>query len=139
LNEPEGFLVDFMPQALALPSGPLKGLSARLIESHHANNYTGAVKRLNATRAELATIDFTLAPGFQINGLKREELIATNSMPLQGAAPVRVGHRVARANAPENNVSRRSPSRSTASATSTSATTTSRAPAVSAYGPRPTA
>jgi superoxide dismutase, Fe-Mn family len=46
------------------------------------NNYGGAVRRLNAITAQLAELDFAKAPGFVINGLKREELIATNSMIL---------------------------------------------------------
>ena len=74
--------MDFMPRPLASSAGELKGLSERLLVSHHANNYTGAVKRLNALRAELSKLDFANAPGFQVNGLKREELIATNSMLL---------------------------------------------------------
>ena len=67
-----------------LPIAPatLRGLSMKLIKSHHENNYGGAVKRLNAIRHELAGLSFTNAPGFQLNGLKREELIATNSMLL---------------------------------------------------------
>ena len=65
-----------------MPPGELDGLSERLVASHHANNYIGAVKRLNAIRARLAALDFASAPGFQLNGLKREELIATNSMLL---------------------------------------------------------
>ena len=40
------------------------------------------MKRLNAIRSQLATLDFAGAPGFQLNGLKREELVATNSMLL---------------------------------------------------------
>src|SRR5207249_2759163 len=60
----------------------LKGLSEKLIVSHHENNYAGAVKRLNAIVAQFATLDVTTAPVFVINGLKREELIATNSMIL---------------------------------------------------------
>src|SRR3989454_134850 len=60
----------------------LKGLSEKLIVSHWENNYGGAVKRLNAITAHLATLDFATAPVFVINGLKREELIATNSMIL---------------------------------------------------------
>ena len=60
----------------------LKGLSERLIVSHWENNYCGAVKRLNAITTQLASLDFTAAPVFVINGLKREELIATNSMIL---------------------------------------------------------
>lgn len=60
----------------------LKGLSARLIASHYENNYGGAVRRLNAIKGELAALDPASAPGFRLNGLKREELIATNSMLL---------------------------------------------------------
>jgi Fe-Mn family superoxide dismutase len=67
-----------------LPFDPttLRGLSDKLLVSHHENNYGGAVKRLNAIRAQLAKLSFSTAPGFEINGLKREELIATNSMIL---------------------------------------------------------
>jgi len=60
----------------------LKGLSERLIVSHWENNYGGAVKRLNAITTYLAGLDLATAPVFVINGLKREELIATNSMIL---------------------------------------------------------
>jgi superoxide dismutase, Fe-Mn family len=60
----------------------LKGLSEQLIISHWENNYGGAVRRLNAIAAQLAELDFVKAPIFVINGLKREELIATNSMIL---------------------------------------------------------
>jgi len=67
-----------------LPFDPsrIKGLSERLIVSHHENNYAGAVKRLNAITAQLAQLDYASAPVFVINGLKREELIAANSMIL---------------------------------------------------------
>src|SRR5262249_13912944 len=60
----------------------LRGLSEKLILSHWENNYGGAVRRLNAIAAQLAELDFERAPAFVINGLKREELIATNSMIL---------------------------------------------------------
>jgi len=60
----------------------LKGLSEKLIVSHYENNYSGAVKRLNAIAAQLESLDFDTAPVFVINGLKREELIASNSMIL---------------------------------------------------------
>ena len=60
----------------------LKGLSEKLIVSHYENNYGGAVKRLNAITAQLDSLDFASAPVFVINGLKREELIASNSMIL---------------------------------------------------------
>ena len=60
----------------------VKGMSERLIVSHYENNYGGAVKRLNLITEQLAGLDFNTAPNFLINGLKREELIATNSMIL---------------------------------------------------------
>ena len=60
----------------------LKGLSEKLIVSHYENNYGGAVKRLNAISEHLAALDFSKAPVFTINGLKRDELIASNSMIL---------------------------------------------------------
>ena len=60
----------------------LKGLSENLIVSHHENNYGGAVKRLNAITAQWQALDVASAPVFVINGLKREELIAANSMIL---------------------------------------------------------
>jgi superoxide dismutase, Fe-Mn family len=60
----------------------LNGLSAKLIESHYENNYGGAVRRLNAIARQLESTDFAKAPGFVINGLKREELVAMNSMVL---------------------------------------------------------
>lgn len=74
--------MDLHPKPLALDPSRLEGLSARLIRSHHENNYGGAVKRLNAIRRHLSQLDWPTAPGFVINGLKREELIATNSMLL---------------------------------------------------------
>ena len=57
----------------------LNGLSQRLIESHYENNYGGALRRLNAIAEKLASLDFATTPGFVVNGLKREELIAFNS------------------------------------------------------------
>ncbi len=74
--------MDVRLQDLPFDPAALHRLSPGLITSHHQNNYGGAVKRLNAIRAQLATTAFTTAPGFQLNGLKREELIATNSMLL---------------------------------------------------------
>jgi Fe-Mn family superoxide dismutase len=60
----------------------IKGMSEKLIVSHYENNYGGAVKRLNLIAEQLAGLDFATAPGFLVNGLKREQLIATNSMVL---------------------------------------------------------
>jgi Fe-Mn family superoxide dismutase len=74
--------MDARIQALPFDPAALRGLSEKLLTSHHQNNYGGAVKRLNAIRTQLAALPFSTAPGFQLNGLKREELIATNSMLL---------------------------------------------------------
>ena len=63
------------------PSG-LAGLSEKIIVSHYENNYGGAVKRLNVIEQKLAELDWATAPVFLINGLKREELIAMDSMVL---------------------------------------------------------
>jgi superoxide dismutase, Fe-Mn family len=67
---------------IAFKPARLSGLSWRLISSHYENNYGGAVRRLNAIRADLVQLQIAAAPGFLLNGLKREELIATNSMLL---------------------------------------------------------
>jgi superoxide dismutase, Fe-Mn family len=60
----------------------VKGMSEKLIVSHYENNYGGAVKRLNLITEQLAGVDFNTVPNYLINGLKREELIASNSMIL---------------------------------------------------------
>jgi Fe-Mn family superoxide dismutase len=63
----------------------VKGISEKILISHYENNYVGAVKRLTVIAAQLAELDFAKAPGFVINGLKREELVAMNSMILHEA------------------------------------------------------
>src|SRR5689334_24411906 len=60
----------------------MNGLSERLLVSHYVNNYGGALRRLNAIRARLAGLDWARAATFEINGLKREELIAMGSVVL---------------------------------------------------------
>ena len=74
--------MSFSARPISFKPPRLKGLSARLMASHYENNYGGAVRRLNAIRGELAALNPASAPGFRLNGLKREELIATNSMLL---------------------------------------------------------
>jgi Fe-Mn family superoxide dismutase len=74
-----------MPYAmkpLACDPQRIKGMSEKLILNHYEFNYGGAVKRLNAITEQLAALDITNAPVFVVNGLKREELIAANSMIL---------------------------------------------------------
>ncbi|WP_371349205.1 Fe-Mn family superoxide dismutase [Ancylobacter sp. IITR112] len=70
-----------MHRIIPLPFKPprLDGLSERLLASHYENNYGGAVRRLNAIERRLDELDWGAAPVFDINGLKREELVAANS------------------------------------------------------------
>ncbi|MEA2990253.1 MAG: superoxide dismutase, Fe-Mn family [Alphaproteobacteria bacterium] len=72
----------YEPKPLSLDPKNVKGISEKVLVSHYENNYVGAVKRLNAIGAQLAELDFAKAPVFMVNGLKREELIAANSMIL---------------------------------------------------------
>src|SRR5437763_6555555 len=60
----------------------MNGLSERLLVSHYVNNYGGALRRLNSIRARLGNLDWGRVPVFEINGLKREELIAAGSVIL---------------------------------------------------------
>ncbi len=74
-----------MPYAikpLSCNPGAIAGMSEKIIVSHYENNYCGAVKRLNAIEAQLAGLDWASAPVFAINGLKREQMVAMNSMLL---------------------------------------------------------
>ena len=59
----------------------LNGISERMLVSHYENNYGGAVRALNAVRAELAALEAG-APGYRLRALKREELIAIGSVTL---------------------------------------------------------
>jgi Fe-Mn family superoxide dismutase len=72
----------FAMKPLSCDPSRIRGMSERLIVSHYENNYGGAVKRLNLIAEKFAELDPASAPGFLINGLKREELIAMNSMIL---------------------------------------------------------
>jgi Fe-Mn family superoxide dismutase len=66
-----------------LPFDPtkLRGLSEKLLVSHHDNNYAGAVKNLNKVEAELANAAKDTAP-FVLAGLKERELTFRNSATL---------------------------------------------------------
>lgn len=72
----------FTPAPLPFDPKTVPGLSEKLLVSHHDNNYAGAVRRLGQIMGQFAALDPATAPGFQVNGLKREELIAWNSMVL---------------------------------------------------------
>lgn len=70
---------------LSCNPGAVSRMSEKIIVSHYENNYGGAVKRLNAIEAQLAGLDWATASVFAINGLKREQMIAMNSMLLHEA------------------------------------------------------
>ncbi|HEY6255733.1 MAG TPA: Fe-Mn family superoxide dismutase [Xanthobacteraceae bacterium] len=72
----------YQMKSLSCDPAKINGMSERLIFSHYENNYGGAVKRLNVIEEKLADLDYANAPGFLVNGLKREQLIAMNSMIL---------------------------------------------------------
>ena len=76
----------FKMEPLSCDPARIKGMSERLILSHYESNYGGAVKRLNAIEEKLAELDYAKAPGFLINGLKREQLVAMNSTGLVSKA-----------------------------------------------------
>lgn len=59
----------------------LSGISEKMILSHHQNNYGGAVKRSNAIGKKIAALPSNAQP-FELGSLKREEMVALNSMIL---------------------------------------------------------
>lgn len=69
---------------LPFDPGALNGLSRRLIESHHENNYGGAVRNLNRTELELASITADTPP-LVVAALRDRELVYRNSMVLHEA------------------------------------------------------
>jgi Fe-Mn family superoxide dismutase len=70
-------------EVLPLPFDPakLKGISEKLIVSHHDNNYAGAVKNLLKVEGDLASVTKD-TPAYVVNGLKERELNYTNSKVL---------------------------------------------------------
>ena len=81
-SKPGGKTLSYSPKPLSIDPKSINGISEKVLVSHYENNYVGAVKRLNAIGMQLAELDFAKAPNFVVNGLKREELIAANSMIL---------------------------------------------------------
>lgn len=71
----------YQVKPLPFNSAKLQGISEKLITSHHDKNYAGAVKRLGAIQEKIRQLPADAAP-FQLGSLKREELIAMNSMIL---------------------------------------------------------
>jgi len=71
------------PKALPFDPAKLNGISEKLIKSHWENNYTGAVKALNAVELRLDVMlkDKDL-PAYIYGDVKREELMRTGSVVL---------------------------------------------------------
>jgi Fe-Mn family superoxide dismutase len=78
---PRAYRGEHAPKPLPFDPGALRGLSRKLLQSHYENNYSGAVKRLNLIQQQIGRLMPDAAP-YQLGALKREELIATNSMLL---------------------------------------------------------
>ncbi|MFN0119353.1 MAG: superoxide dismutase [Blastocatellia bacterium] len=71
------------PRPLPFDPAKLKGISEKLIRSHHENNYTGAVGALNLIEKRLDAMRGDKdAPGYLYADLKREELVRTGSVVL---------------------------------------------------------
>jgi Fe-Mn family superoxide dismutase len=70
-------------EVVPLPFDPkaLRGLSERLLSSHHGNNYAGAVHNLNRVEAELAAATKD-TQAFVVAGLRERELTFRNSATL---------------------------------------------------------
>jgi len=73
-------------KAVPLPFDPAKlaGLSEKLLTSHHANNYAGAVKNLNAVELALDKVTKD-TPSFEVSGMRERELTFANSVYLHEA------------------------------------------------------
>ncbi len=71
------------PSPRPLPFDPkkLRGLSEKLITSHHDHNYAGAVKNLAKVREELAATTRS-TPAFVVGALRERELLYFGSMTL---------------------------------------------------------
>jgi Fe-Mn family superoxide dismutase len=70
-----------VPRPLPFRPAALRGLSERLIRSHHEKNYGGAVKNLNVTERELARISPSTPP-LLVGALRERELTFRNSKTL---------------------------------------------------------
>ena len=80
---PAAFGGKHVPKPLPFDAAKLKGISEKLIRSHHENNYTGAVKALNVVEQRLVSITKEKdLPAYIYGDLKRQELIRTGSIVL---------------------------------------------------------
>jgi Fe-Mn family superoxide dismutase len=74
------FELQYSPKPLPFDPRKLTGLSERLVQSHWENNYSGAVRALNAVRGRLREQLEAKVPPYIYNGLKREQLLRTGSV-----------------------------------------------------------
>lgn len=81
---PPAFAGQHVLQPLPFLPQRLKGLSERLVVSHHENNYGGAVRNLNRLELELAQVTKDTPP-FVVGGLRQHELMYRNSATLHEA------------------------------------------------------
>ena len=82
-SAPKVFAGEHKPKPLPFDPTKLKGISEKLIRSHHENNYTGAVGALNVVEKRLAAMVADKdTPGYVYADLKREELVRTGSVVL---------------------------------------------------------
>lgn len=80
---PMAFAGKHAPKPLSFDPTKLIGISEKLIRSHHENNYTGAVKALNAVEQRLIALAKEKdLPAYIYGDLKRQELIRTGSVVL---------------------------------------------------------
>jgi len=83
MSEAAAFAQVHQPRPLPFDAGKLKGLSAKLIQSHWENNYGGSVKTLNAVKQKLAAaLADKDSAAFAYGDLKREHLMRTGSVVL---------------------------------------------------------
>jgi Fe-Mn family superoxide dismutase len=81
LQDPEAKPGTHEVKPLSFDPTELRGLSEKLIASHHGNNYAGAVRNLNKVEAELSTVTKD-TPGFVVAGLAERALTFRNSATL---------------------------------------------------------
>lgn len=70
-----------VPHSLGFDSNALNGISEKMILSHFNNNYSGAIKRAKLIEESIARLDNNANP-YELGSLKREHMIALNSMIL---------------------------------------------------------
>jgi Fe-Mn family superoxide dismutase len=74
-------MTEYVPKPLPFDAAGFPGLSEKLLRSHHENNYTGAVKKLNGVRQRLAEVTAE-TPGYVLHGLLQGELTFKHSVVL---------------------------------------------------------